>query len=103
MVNVIIYLSQNESSEDLAKDLVGSGLAAGASVDAENSRFVKEGSIVVKKVHTVLTLQSKASLFTNIVEFVESFLGEEVPIYSIPITQTDERFDQLIRERTIKI
>lgn len=101
MVNVIIYLSQNEFAEELAKDLVGSGLAAGASIDIDNSHFVKQGVVVVKTVHTVITLQSKALLFSDIVEFVESFLGEEVPIYSVLIAQTDERFHQLIRERTI--
>lgn len=103
MVNVIIYLNQNESAEDLAKDLVESGLAAGASIDINNSHYVKRDDRVVKTVHTVITLQSKALLFNEIVHFVENFLGEEVPIYSMPITQTDERFHQLIRERTREI
>jgi uncharacterized protein involved in tolerance to divalent cations len=96
-------LNQNEFAEGLAKDLVGSGLAAGASIDVNNSHFVKEGDHVIKTVHTVITLQSKALLFNKIVTFVEDFVGEEVPIYSVPITQTDERFHQIIRERTIEI
>lgn len=101
MVSVIIYLKQNEFAEALAKELVGNGLAAGASIDVDNSHFVKEGDSVVKTVHTVLTLQSKALLFSKIVDFVENFLGEEVPIYTLPITQTDNNFHQFIRNRTI--
>jgi uncharacterized protein involved in tolerance to divalent cations len=103
MVNVIIYLKQNQFAENLAKELVGSGLAAGASVDLDNSHFVREGDAVVKTTHTVITLQSKALLFSEIVTFVETFVGEEVPIYTLPITQTDARFHEYIRERTIKI
>jgi len=103
VVNVIIYLKQNEFAENLAKELVGSGLAAGASIDIDNSHFVRDGDHVIKTVHTVITLQSKALLFSKIVEFVENFLGEEVPIYTVPITQTDDNFHQFIRERTIKI
>jgi uncharacterized protein involved in tolerance to divalent cations len=103
MVNVIIYLKQNEFAENLAKELVGRGLAAGASIDIDNSHFVREGDEVVKTVHTVLTLQTKALLFSQIVTFVEEFLGEEVPIYTVPITQTDDHFHRFIRERTVEV
>ncbi len=103
MVNVIIHLKQNNFAENLAKEIVAAGLAAGASIDVNNGHFVKEEGEVVKTAHTVLTLQSKALLFSEIVTFVENYVGEEVPIYTVHITQSNARFHEFIRNRTIKI
>jgi uncharacterized protein involved in tolerance to divalent cations len=103
VVSVVIYLKKNGFAEPLAKQLVASGLVASASIDVDNYHFVKEVDEVIKTVQTVITLQSKAMLFSEIEQFVEDFCREKVPIYTTPIAQTDQRFHQFILENTTKI
>jgi hypothetical protein len=41
-------------------------------------------------------------LFSKLVNIVESDFSSKIPIYSLPITQSNNWFDQYIREQTIK-
>lgn len=102
MVTVIIYLDENEHAEELVKGLLKSGLAASASIDSDNSYYEINDGDVNKTTHTVITAQTKALLFSKIELFVINTIGNEVPMFSLPITQTNQFFDKYIRERTMK-
>ena len=103
MIRVIIYLEQSPLAEPLAKELVRTQLAATASIDKDNNHFTLENEEVVMSTRTVITLHTKALLFAKIVQHTELFLGEQVPICAVPITQADEPFYNTIRNNTIKI
>jgi uncharacterized protein involved in tolerance to divalent cations len=102
MINIIIYLDEKDQAEELVKGLLKSGLAASASIDSDNSYYIIDKGEVSQTTHTVITAQTKALLFSRIELFVLDKIGVEVPIFSLPITQTNQFFDKYIRERTLK-
>lgn len=101
MVTVIIYLEESSHAEELVNGLLKSGLAASASIDSDNSYYEINDGTVNKTTHTVITAQTKALLFSKIELFVINMIGTEVPMYSLPITQANQFFDQYIRKRTM--
>lgn len=100
MINAVIYLDQNFNAELLAKLLLENKLAASVSIDINNNQYILENDQIVKKTHNVLSIQTKSLLFSKITEFVEATIGPEIPIYSVPLTQTNLHFDQFIRKNT---
>lgn len=103
MVNIVIYLDNNNPSQDLVKELLEEGLIANASIDIDNISYKKESEGVVQNTNTVITCQTKSMLFPLIEKLIKQKYGQEIPIYSIPIIQSNSSFDQMIRNRTIKI
>jgi uncharacterized protein involved in tolerance to divalent cations len=103
MVNVIIYLKQLEEAKSLIHDMLHEGLVAHASIDHENDSYKIVDGSVVKEVNFVVTAQTKALLFSEIDTMVKGKLGDQVPIYSLPITQANDSFDRWIRANTRKI
>lgn len=103
MVNIIIYLNNNNPAQDLVNELLDEGLIANASIDIDNISYKKEHEGIVKNINTVITCQTKSMLFPLIEKLIMQKYGQEIPIYSLPIIQSNSTFDQLIRNRTIKI
>ena len=103
MVNIIIYLNSNNPAQELVNELLEEGLIANASIDIDNVSYKKENDGVVQIVNTVITCQTKSMLFPLIEKLIMHKYGQEIPIYSLPIIQSNSSFDQMIRNRTIKI
>jgi uncharacterized protein involved in tolerance to divalent cations len=103
MVNIVIYLDNNNPSQDLVNELLEEGLIANASIDIDNISYKKEPEGVVQNINTVITCQTKSMLFPLIEKLIKQKYGQEIPIYSLPIIQSNSSFDQMIRNRTIKI
>ncbi|MEO9965121.1 MAG: divalent cation tolerance protein CutA [Reichenbachiella sp.] len=103
MINVLIYMNDKEQAEELARELVNEKLGASASVNVDNNYFELIDEKVRKIEHVVITLQTKALLFSVLTEFVEKRLQLEVPIYALPLISANQFFDQFIRNNTRKV
>jgi uncharacterized protein involved in tolerance to divalent cations len=103
MVNVIIYLQNLNEAKELISELLLEGLVAHASIDHENDSYKLVDGAVTKEVNFVITAQTKALLFSEIDSLIKKKLGDQVPIYSLPITQANDSFDRWIRANTRKI
>lgn len=102
MVNIIIYLQKEIEPQKLVFDLLKNKLIANASIDINNVSYRIENEAIVKNENTVITAQTKAMLFSLIEKFINEHYGENVIIYSLPITQANESFGTLIRTKTLK-
>jgi uncharacterized protein involved in tolerance to divalent cations len=103
MVNVIIYLEKKNEALELVSDLLAARLIGHASIDTENNSYRQENGKVLHEVNSVITAQTKSLLFSQIETFVIEKYGSHVPIYSLPITQSNSTFDAIIRQSTLKI
>lgn len=103
MVNIVIYLNKDNPAQELVNELLQQGFIANASIDMDNISYQKENECVVQTVNTVITCQTKSMLFPLIEKLIQQKYGIEIPIYSLPIIQSNSSFDQMIRNRTIKI
>jgi len=102
MINVHIYLDSRKDAKNLVKGLIEKDLVAHASIDKDNSSFTKLNGKVTEQTNFVITAQTKALLFTNILEFISQQGLENTKVYSIPITQCNENFGEIIRKNTLK-
>ncbi len=105
MVNIIIYLENElmEKASRLVYDLLQNELVASASIDKDNSYYIQKNGKVEQTTHTVITAQTKSLMFTEITEFIEENIGTNVPVFSVPLTQMNEHFNDYIKSRTKKI
>lgn len=103
MIYAIIYLESNEIAEEIAQEFLLSGLAASASIDIDNRFMIVENKKIVKSIHIVLTLQTKALLFTKINDYVVKKLGKDVPVFTLPITHSNDYFYHFLKENTQKV
>lgn len=102
MINLVVYLDKINNAKDLVALLLEEGLIANASIDHDNIYYLKKEGKIQKTVNSVITAQTKAILFSEVTEFIRLHYGEHVPVYSLPITQANHSFDDLIRENTKK-
>jgi uncharacterized protein involved in tolerance to divalent cations len=102
MVNVIIYLERANDAYELANILLVNGLVANASIDEDNISYHLVDNEIVKTINSVVTAQTKSLLFSQIDALINEKYGPNIPIYSLPITQANDTFDNLIRSNTIK-
>jgi uncharacterized protein involved in tolerance to divalent cations len=103
MVNVLIYLNSQTNPEELVELLLKSKLIAKATIDTDNESFeLYNGEIITRK-YSIVTIQTKSLLFTQIVKLVEENYSANIPIYSLPITQSNHWFDEFVRKQTVKI
>jgi len=102
MVNIIIYLEQSNEAQEIVHELLEAKLIANASIDIENESYSLENETIVKRINSVITAQTKSMLFSTIEKLIHEKHGSEVPIFSVPITQANEKFDFIIRNSTIK-
>lgn len=103
MVNIIIYLKKEHNAEKLIRFLLTEKLIATASIDEDNISYNLENNEFRENIHSVITAQSKSMLFNRIVETIEKTYSEKIPIYAIPIISSNNSFNELINNRTIKI
>lgn len=103
MVNVRIYLKKERNAKELVRHLLENKLIASASIDENNIVYNLDNHELVEHVYTVITSQSKSLLFNDIVEKVETFLGEQTAIHCTPIVASNKIFDESIRSKTIAI
>ena len=103
MINVIIYLRQNQNPKEMVNFLLREKLIASASIDENNVSYKLIDDLIVEENYSVITSQSKALLFDDIVTAVEAKLGEKVAINSVPIVGANGFFNDTIRKRTIAI
>lgn len=102
MINAIIYLRQEHNPKELIKFLLHKKLIASASFDENNISYKQDGDEVKEEFFSVITAQSKALLFNDIVDEVESFLEERVSINSTPIVGASGFFNDTVRTSTLK-
>lgn len=103
MVNIIIYLDRKHDAQALVNGLLKDELIANASIDRDNVSYRMENETFVKNVNNVITAQTKALLFSHIEKLIKEQYGENIPIYSLPITQANGPFDAMVRNNTRKI
>ena len=103
MVSIYIYLDVQTHAQELMQELMKKKLAAHASVDFDNTIAVFENNQVKTKKQCLITLQTKALLFSEITKLVHHSYGQDTRIYSLPITQANDAFSDFIRNNTLKI
>jgi uncharacterized protein involved in tolerance to divalent cations len=103
MINLIIYLNAENEAKELVDLLFKDDLIANASIDVSNDSYSKVNNEIVKKTNTVITAQTKGLLFSEIEKVVVEKYGANIPIFTLPITQANHRFDDIIRNSTKKI
>lgn len=103
MINVYIYLDSQKDARELVKGLMKKELLAHASIDKDNHSFLKINGKIIEQSNFVITGQSKALLFNHILDFIDKEGFENTKIYSLPITQCNENFGEIIRKNTMKI
>ncbi len=103
MVNIIIYLKKEDSAKELVKFLLEEKLIASATIDKNNVSYKLENNIFSEELLNVITAQSKSLLFNQIVKAVETKIGKETPITSIPIVASNRIFDDIVRTKTMPI
>ncbi len=103
MINVYVYLDSQKDARQLVMGLMESDLIAHASIDKDNHSFIKVGNQITEQTNYVITGQSKALLFNDIVKYVEAHGKENIKIFSLPVTQCNENFSEIIRTSTKKI
>ena len=101
MINLIIYLDHSGKAEELVNDLLNNRLVASASIDSDNEYFTLINGEVTKTIHTVITAQTKANLFSKITDYILKVHGIDPPIFSLPIAQSNDSFAKNIRAKTM--
>jgi uncharacterized protein involved in tolerance to divalent cations len=100
MINVIIYLKKKQNPEELITFLLSEKLIASASIDENNVSYKMNNGFLTEEVHTIITAQSKALLFDNIVDAIEQKMGEKMMINAIPIVGASGFFNDTVRTKT---
>jgi uncharacterized protein involved in tolerance to divalent cations len=103
MISVYIAHPSDKIAMQLAEDLLKNKLVARLSIDYNNHVFELDNDEVNESSVSLITAQTKGLLFTEIVDFVHSKYGQDIPVYSLPITQGNEELTHIIREKTKKI
>jgi len=100
MINVFIYVTNEEDARRLALVLLEKQLVAHISIDFNNHVYSAFNGELKEEVNCLLTAQTKALLFQEILDEVNARWHDHVKIYSAPITQCNKHFSELIRTRT---
>jgi uncharacterized protein involved in tolerance to divalent cations len=103
MINVYIYLDSQKNATELVRALMENNLLAHASIDKDNNSFIKIEGKIHEQTNFVITGQTKALLFNHILEYISKQGIENIKVYSLPITQCNEIFGEVIRSNTQKI
>ena len=103
MVTIIIYLKIEHNTQALVEHLLTSKLIAAATIDLNNVWYKMQPDQLVTESKNVISAQSKALLFNDVVTAVEKYIGNEVAINSTPIVASNRIFDSYIKSQTISI
>jgi uncharacterized protein involved in tolerance to divalent cations len=100
MINIYIYLNKEEMATRCAQTLVKEKLVARASIDINNKVLQNQNDLLITETICVITAQTKAILFTKIVEFIQTNFDKNASIFSTPLTQANDNLSLFIRENT---
>ena len=100
MVNLVMYLSEEEKARGLVKILLHKKLIAHAAMNASVETLTIPENDVVRGRECVITAQTKAVLFEEITMLVKEHYGNEIRIFSYPIAQCNDAFSEVIRNET---
>lgn len=103
MISVHIYIDSQKDAILLMTGLMENDLLAHASIDKDNHSMFKIDGKITEQTNFVITGQTKALLFKNILDFIEGKGFDHTKVYSVPITQCNENFGEIIRNNTLKI
>lgn len=103
MINVYIYLDSQKDAKELVLALMDKELLAHASIDKDNHSFLKIDGKIVEQSNFVITGQTKALLFNPIINYIDELGIENTKVYSLPITQCNDNFGEIIRKNTVKV
>lgn len=103
MINVYIYLDSKKDAKELVVGLMEDNLLAHASIDKDNYTYIKIDGKIHEQTNFVITGQTKALLFNHILKYISDKGIENTKVYSLPITQCNENFGDIIRNNTLKI
>ena len=100
MVNVIIYLKNDQHPKELVELLLREKLISSASIDNNNVSYKYEQDAMSECVYNVITAQTKSLLFNEIIEWVEKKYGSGIPVVSVPIINSNNSFAELVKSST---
>jgi hypothetical protein len=80
--------------------LLSEGLIATASIDMNNISYKMKNGIICEEEYNVITAQTKALLFSAIVEVAEREIGESISINSVPIVGANGFFNESVARLT---
>jgi uncharacterized protein involved in tolerance to divalent cations len=103
MINIYIHLDSQKDARSLVTALIERNLLAHASIGKDNHSMQKVEGAITERTNYVITGQTKALLFNQIISFIDSQGVENCNVYSVPITQTNKNFGEIIRDNTLKI
>jgi uncharacterized protein involved in tolerance to divalent cations len=102
MIQVIIYLDDQHDPEELVLKLLKNQLAAKATIDRGNTSYFLLDNQLKTQTRNIITVQTRALLFSEIEEFLYTLYQKEIPMCSLPITQSNRAFSDFIRANTKK-
>lgn len=97
MVNVLIYLDKKHNHLKLVEFLLSEKLIATASIDFNNLSYTLRDNKIEEQIFCVITAQSKALLFNDIVSAVEKTIGKGIAIIALPIVGYNQEYNELIK------
>lgn len=100
MVTVFISLEDQTKAKQIAEALLKEKLVAEIRIDYNNHVFNMVNDEIIEKTTCILTMQTKGMLFNDVMHYVQSRFGNEIPVYSVPITQGNESLTNQIRNNT---
>ncbi|MGE0568275.1 MAG: hypothetical protein AB7O73_10030 [Bacteroidia bacterium] len=101
MITAYIHLEDQSKAKEIAKELLINKLAAEVSIDFDNHVFkLNDHDTMEETVTTLITAYTKAILFEDIIKFVYDNFGNNMTIYSVPITQGNITLSEKIRNKT---
>jgi uncharacterized protein involved in tolerance to divalent cations len=103
MINVIIYLKENQQATELIIHLLKKKLIASASIDQNNVSYKMKEGVLIEEVYTVVTAQSKSLLLNQIINEVEEQVGASISINATPIVGLNKTFSESIQLTTLLV
>ena len=101
MITAYIHLEDQSKAKEIAKELLINKMAAEVSIDFDNHVFrLNEKEEMEEIVTTLITAYTKAILFEDLINFVYTKFGNNITIYSVPITQGNLTLSDKIRNKT---
>jgi uncharacterized protein involved in tolerance to divalent cations len=101
MITVYISLEDQTKAKEIAKELLLNKLVAEISIDFDNHVFrLNEKEQMEEVVTTLISVYTKAILFNEIIDFTYKRFGNNITIYSVPITQGNLTLSNKIRNNT---
>ncbi len=102
MINVVIYLKRDQEPVRLVEKLLSMKFIANATIDENNESYTFDDNKMVKEIYSVITAKTLSTLFSKIEAYIESELGPNILINSVPIIASNKQFNKLIQSKIIQ-